>query len=495
MSVSPGAEGDIGRWLALLRDGSEEEQQLARTELGLILEARGLLDDAAEAYERNVAAGVSDRRPYERLAALARMRDDRETEARMLRALADLLAPLPPPPPPAPVSPPEPPVAVEPVPPIAVEVEHPPASEDGVEVAPVAEEAPEESPTTRLPIPDAAADTPDAPSDAADPAGANVVSTIVDTEPAPESTAPPEPELIASPEPAQAASERSKQAEPSVGRRGRARAEDTDPGVALHHVLEMHPEEARHHSEHRPAPPAGSSMSRTLITLALLVPVMVVVGAAALVWPGASDSGSTLPPPATPVMTVSTSPVATVEMRLIAGTPSPLPSPVATQTPTPSPTSVPTPLAARCTDVGLRFPETRDPEGAVRTAYREYLTRQGVLDAPSIEMSRLGEAYVARHEEVVAGWMAVTLQREQRGLVAFPLADYVASDVMVATGPGAYQLRATISPQGWTEIRAWPAETCEGAFMRSPANARWVDLMQASVGDITWALPTRQPTR
>src|SRR5215217_4196101 len=109
MDASPGAEGDVGRWLALLRDGPEEEQQRARTELGLILEARGRLDDAAEAYERNVADGVSDRRPYERLAALAQARGDRETEARALRALADLLAPPPPPSRPATVIPPVPP--------------------------------------------------------------------------------------------------------------------------------------------------------------------------------------------------------------------------------------------------------------------------------------------------------------------------------------------------------------------------------------------------
>jgi hypothetical protein len=44
-------------------------------------------------------------------------------------------------------------------------------------------------------------------------------------------------------------------------------------------------------------------------------------------------------------------------------------------------------------------------------------------------------------------------------------------------------------------MRAWPADTCEGAFMRNPANTRWVELMQASVGDITWALPTATPGR
>ena len=44
--------------------------------------------------------------------------------------------------------------------------------------------------------------------------------------------------------------------------------------------------------------------------------------------------------------------------------------------------------------------------------------------------------------------MASPPQREQRGLRAFSLADYVASDVVVATGPGEYSLRATVSPQG-----------------------------------------------
>src|SRR4051794_24666181 len=89
-----GADADIGHWLAVLRDGTEAEQALARTELGLILEARGRLDEAAAAYERNVAAGVSDRRPYERLAALAHARGDARAEAWALRALADVLAPL-----------------------------------------------------------------------------------------------------------------------------------------------------------------------------------------------------------------------------------------------------------------------------------------------------------------------------------------------------------------------------------------------------------------
>jgi hypothetical protein len=277
----------------------------------------------------------------------------------------------------------------------------------------------------------------------------------------------------------------------------RAPAND-DPGIALHHVLDLHPEEPRHHAEHPPTRTGGSGIGRTLATLAMLVPVLAVVFGAALLWP----SGTGAPQPSTPsggpgeIVPVSSS--ATIELRLIAGTPSPILSPTVTPLPSPSltPTITPPSRPARCADVGLRFPETNDPEGAVRSAYRERMARQGVtIDPASTLFDGLGEAYASRHDEVVAGWVAVTLQRERRGLAPFPLVDYVASDVIVATGPGAYQLRATVSPQGWSEMRAWPADTCEGAFMRNPANARWVDLMQVSVGDITWALPTRTPTR
>ena len=354
-------ESTVGRWLALLRDGTEEERQLARTELGLILEARGLLDDAFEAYERNVEDGVADRRPYERLAALAHARGDSPTEARALRALADLIAPPP--------SPPAPP-------------------------------------------------------------------------PEPQSTAP---QVIAPPRSA------------------------SRPGRPLRIVL-----------------------------TALALPILIVLAGALVVQTNRPIATPTTVPTATPTVPAIVASPAAVELRLAADVPLPLPSPTATLSPThsPIPTLTPTPLPARCADAELRFPETRDSEAAVRAAYRDFLARQGVtLGAGDALFTGLAEAYATRHAEVVAGWIGVTLQRERRGLPAFSLPDYVASDVIVATGPGEYQYRATISPQGWAEIRSWPASTCEGAFIRNPANARWVELMAASVGDITWALPTAQPTR
>jgi hypothetical protein len=482
MNASPGAEEDVGRWLALLRDGSEEERQLARTELGLILEARGLLDDAAEAYERNVADGVADRRPYERLAALARARGDGPAEARALRALADVLAP----PVPAPTPQPPPPQAGEGEPDESANagasgLDVPGADAPGSIVMPAISIAADadtrdvlEADTAAIvPAVLAAPDQPVLPHAAVD---AGAAQPARDAGPSAEDDAAPAP--------------------PSA--RGRKHA-DEDPGIALHHVLESHPEDAHHHPTHRPAERAGQGLSRGMVALAILVSLLVVVVGARLVWHGVGgddvEPESAAPPPtvAGPVL-----PPATIELRLIATTPSPLPSPIATRTPSPTatPSLTPTPLPPRCADAQLRFPETGDPEEAVRAAFRDYLTRQGVTNDPSSSLfAGLGEAYAARHDEVVAGWVGVILQRERRGLPAFPLADFVASDVVVAVGPGEYQLRATISPQGWTEMRSWPAETCEGAFMRSPANARWVDLMQASVGDITWALPTPRPAR
>ncbi|MGE3912157.1 MAG: hypothetical protein AB7K36_22545, partial [Chloroflexota bacterium] len=240
---------------------------------------------------------------------------------------------------------------------------------------------------------------------------------------------------------------------------------------------------------------ARAPFSRLIATL-IGVAVLAVVGGIAMLTPigqpAPAETALTAPPPSlSPVLEPSGA-----ERMAPAASPSPtaLPSPVAGARPTTaaSPTHTPAPLAARCADAALRFPESTDTATAVRTAFREFMARQGVTaDPASTLFAGLSDAYAEHHAEVVAGWMAVILQRERRGLPAFPLVDYVASDVIVAAGPGQYQQRATMSPQGWTELRALNADTCEGAFLRNPANARWVELMQASVGDITWAIPTQ----
>ena len=82
----------IAHWLAQLRDSNLDTKIAARTELGLILEQRGLIDDAIDAYGANVAAEARDPRPYERLAAIYRARGDAASERSVREALGRMLA-------------------------------------------------------------------------------------------------------------------------------------------------------------------------------------------------------------------------------------------------------------------------------------------------------------------------------------------------------------------------------------------------------------------
>lgn len=589
----------IGRWLALLRDGTDEERRLARTELGLLLEARGLLDEASEAYERNVADGVADRRPYERLAALAHRRGDAATEARALRALANLIAP---------------PVEVD----LAAGPSHPPAVTGAA--ADAAEAAPAEAPPSPAGSggPESAARTPDRPppsdsgvggapagssgllavgsssqsvpavdpasppvgtttdapdsgpegaSDApapgpADAPGARRAAAADVSEPQPEATvgppgrpdgrpggrdlhpadadapgrtaaapatgtpdragvgpvggagpsddlgaAPDDPDAAAGPRPigresvppatAGAAAEPpggapagqpvAAEEPPTVGDRPRLLRPAGEPDD---HVVA--PDPAAAHA--RPGGPTAAELwaGRRLLLSAMTTVILVLVGAMFL---RASEQRSARPAVSPTVPSATSSPLP-VGLQLAEGPASPAPVPSVTPLPTAAPAASPTPLSARCVDAAERFPETRDTGAAVRAAFRQFLARQGVtIDPASTLFAGLADAYAERHAEVVAGWMAVTLQRERRGLPTFPLTDYVASDVVAPSGPGEYQLRATVSPQGWVEMSQWPAGSCEGAFMRHPDNARWVALMEASVGDVTWAMPTPSAPR
>lgn len=412
----------------MLRDGSEDEQQRARTELGLLMERLGLVAEAAEAYKANVDAGVSDRRPYERLAAIARAEGNAALEAATLRALTDIIDP--------PAAPPG----------------ERPTVESVQASAPALEGQAAHGPA---PVP---------------------VNGVMS---------------VAGPVGRRVQAWRQSTVAGATGLRDLARRASPGRGKPRE-LLQALP-------DGRAGVHWGALVAGVVVTLLVLV-----VGSTMLSARFGTSSAASPPSPAVdspapilPVVADAPSP-APVDVRLIAearalASPTVVPpSPVALVSPLPSPTLVA--LPERCANASLRFPETKDTEAAVQTAYREYLARQGVtIDPTSTLFTGLGQAYAARHAEVVAGWMAVTLQRERRGLSTFSLTDYVASDVVVATGPNEYQLRATVSPQGWSDITSWPATSCEGAFIRDPANARWVQLMQAAVGDITWALPTQTP--
>jgi hypothetical protein len=95
---------EILTWLDVLLKGKPEQQAIARTEIAMILEARGFADDAEEAYWTNVQAGAADRRSYERLIAMYQLRRDRLSETLVRRQLDEVFS-KPAPTPPAPAAP------------------------------------------------------------------------------------------------------------------------------------------------------------------------------------------------------------------------------------------------------------------------------------------------------------------------------------------------------------------------------------------------------
>jgi tetratricopeptide (TPR) repeat protein len=69
-------DDEIACCLRVLEHGSSEQQFVARLRLGAICERRGLLRNAAAAYEANIAAGMHTRDLYERLSAVYRRLGD-----------------------------------------------------------------------------------------------------------------------------------------------------------------------------------------------------------------------------------------------------------------------------------------------------------------------------------------------------------------------------------------------------------------------------------
>ncbi|MGE3270786.1 MAG: tetratricopeptide repeat protein, partial [Chloroflexota bacterium] len=81
---------DMLAWLDVLLKGRPEQQALARTEIAMILEARGHTADAEEAYWTNVQARCTDRRAYERLIAIYQANGDRLSESLVRQQLDEV---------------------------------------------------------------------------------------------------------------------------------------------------------------------------------------------------------------------------------------------------------------------------------------------------------------------------------------------------------------------------------------------------------------------
>jgi hypothetical protein len=135
--------------------------------------------------------------------------------------------------------------------------------------------------------------------------------------------------------------------------------------------------------------------------------------------------------------------------------------------------------ATRCADGASRFPGASDPRTAVAAAYRQ----QGV----DVEMQRPGNPRltVDQAEQVIGGWIGASLLLEHAGQSAPKLNEWLDSESSRPTLANAIlagrHLDTMLMPDEWTEIQAWPATTCEGAFLRDPRNAELVRLMERVV--------------
>jgi hypothetical protein len=81
---------EILAWTNLLLRGKPDEQARARTEIGLILEARGDLAAAEDVYWSAVQVRGTDRRAYQRLLVLYQKRGDRLSETLVLKQLEEV---------------------------------------------------------------------------------------------------------------------------------------------------------------------------------------------------------------------------------------------------------------------------------------------------------------------------------------------------------------------------------------------------------------------
>jgi hypothetical protein len=92
---------------------------------------------------------------------------------------------------------------------------------------------------------------------------------------------------------------------------------------------------------------------------------------------------------------------------------------------------------------------------------------------------------VDQAEQVIGGWIGASLLLEHAGQPAPKLNEWLDTDSPRPTLANAMlagrHLDTMLTPEEWTEIQSWPAATCEGAFVKDPANAALVRLMERVV--------------
>lgn len=160
-----------------------------------------------------------------------------------------------------------------------------------------------------------------------------------------------------------------------------------------------------------------------------------------------------------------------------------------------------------CTDVARRFPEWQHPDSAVSVVV-DQIRRDIKFDHRQPFMgSQLTDPYALPGDRVVASWIMASLHHAHYG-ESVPLQDFEPTLRRVTELHGTWrsyrlgggnpfrrnvlpEMRPLLAPEQWEHMQAWPADSCDGAFLKDPRNRVLVQLMEASVGDTSWAAPRR----
>jgi hypothetical protein len=494
------SNSDILAWLDVLLKGKPEQQVLARTEIAMILEARGHTDDAEEAYWTNVQARATDRRAYERLISLYQVKGDRLSESLVRRQLDEVFHGR------ARAADDEdseqpgahgqlarqhdsspngrPPSADQPggsgTPGAAHRTARPGGNPGPASVKRVrrlrspghagsdsgayeqADDAPPAAPPEPPPLtpPPVTATGPGAAAGHAYAAIVHAAMVQAAARTSSPSTAGPSPATMpAQPGPLPAPVQPTHAGQP--GQIGQPTAPLPVP-VQQHHVEAV--PVRRRPSPLSPHPEPLATRSR-FTTHGLIALEPATIGAFLLASFGAA---------------------AIIAFVLIAaergfGNRSAANAAGTSATAASGPFTAASQLPPRCSDAALRFPALNqsDPRGSVAAGYRE----NGV----DVDLPRQGGARLTpdQAEQVLGGWMAISLLMERSGQPAPTLAGWLNDQTDRPTLANAIlagrRVEGMVTSDEWATMRGWPATTCEGAFLHDPRNANAVRLMERVV--------------
>lgn len=151
---------------------------------------------------------------------------------------------------------------------------------------------------------------------------------------------------------------------------------------------------------------------------------------------------------------------------------------------------------AWCADVAHRFPEWNDREAVVKRAADDlYFDLSGTrhpVGNPAGDM--VLRSYLLPPDQGVAGWILAAIYSTHFHEEIASLKQYVRFQSQWRTLPPTRPLPgvvAIVNEEQWQQLMALPENSCDGRFLRNPANLPLVQRMRESVGDTSHLMTGR----